>query len=222
MKEIINQINQSIEEKSNRLKEKTERYFAAINIPSSSNTQQSRNIKTNGSVPPISYVLYGIAGLSTVGALASESKIMCLGVAVASAFGGYSISKKMGIKTTPVSRSSPNENIGFVKNEVISKVLDAVKKITEEWEEFMELKQREIQSVISTSSLNENEKDLLSSKVFIFEIIDISISEFSSMVNTSVSAIDIKQKLEVYKDKVVSAIDEAAAKQKDKYNSLNL
>jgi hypothetical protein len=42
------------------------------------------------------------------------------------------------------------------------------------------------------------------------------------MVNTSVSAFDIKQKLEVYKDKIVSAIDKAAAKQKDKYNSLNL
>lgn len=222
MKEKIDQINQSIEEKRNRLKEKTERYFATINIPSNTDTLTSKNAVKNGGVPPISYILYGVAGLSAFGALASDSKILCLGVAAAGAFGGYKLSKKKGKITTPVSNSSPNDNIVFIKNEVISKVLESVKKITQEWEEFMELKQREIQSIISTSSLNESEKDLLSSKVYIYEIIDISISEFSSMVNASVSTIDIKQKHVLYKNKVISAIDKAAAKQVAKYNSLKI
>lgn len=220
MKEKINQINHSIDEKRNRLMEKAERYFASIIIPSNSALQQRDVTPNNGNVPPIAYILYGIAGLSAVGTLMSDSKVLCFGVAAASAFGGYKLSKRTTSNT--VSTQSSSINVSSLKNEVASKVLDAVKKITQEWDEFMALKQREIQGIITNSNLNDDEKDSLSSKVFIYEVIDISISEMTSMINKCADIVEIKQVLSIYKGKVKSAIDAAANKQTLKYNSLIL
>ena len=220
MKERIRQINQSIEEKQNRLKEKVERYFASIVIPSDDTLQQRNSTSKNKSAPPISYVLYGISALSAIGAITSDSKVLCLGVAAASAFGGYKLSKHANLSEDKVAISTTNANVGSIKNEVTSKVVDSVKKITQEWEEFMELKQHEIQGAIANSNLNGNEKDTQSSRVCIYEVIDISLSELSSTINKSADATEIKQKLSAYKGKVKSAIDNAAHKQISKYNSL--
>ena len=222
MKERISQINRSIEEKQNRLKEKAERYFASIVIPSDDTLRQGNSTSKNESAPPISYVLYGISALSAIGALTSASKVLCLGVAAASAFGGYKLSKRVNLSGDKDAINTTNANVDSIKNEVTSKVIDSIKKITQEWDDFMELKQCEIQSTIANSNLNDNEKDILSSKVFIYEIIDISLSEASSMINKSVDAPEIKQKLLAYKEKVKSAIDNAAHKQISKYNSLIL
>lgn len=220
MKDKISQINLSIEEKQNRLNEKVERYFDSIIIPSGDTIQERNSPTKNESTPPISYILYGVSALSVIGALISESKVLYLGVAAASAYGGYKLSKRSSQSENNVSGNSTTVNIGSIKNEVISKVLESIKKITQEWEEFMELKQREINGIIANSTLNESEKDSLYSKVFIYEVIDISISEFSSMVNKSADVTEIKQILSIYKERVKSAIDNAANEQKSKYSSL--
>lgn len=224
MKEIISQINQSIEEKRDRLKEKTERYFASITIPAGNTLQRSGVANKSKGVPPLSYILYGVAGISAIVAIASDSKdlykALCLAITAASASGGYILSKQSRTAKDNDSSYLHNVNIESLKNEVTSKVLDSVKKITQEWERFMELKQQEIRSVIAKSSLTDSEKDLLSSKVFIYEVISIRISEFSSMVNMSATTTELTQKIATYKDKVIAAIDSAAVKQILKYNSL--
>ena len=260
MKEKINQINQSIDEKRNRLMEKAERYFASIIIPSNITLQQRDVTANSGKVPPIAYILYGIAGLSAVGlaiilyytcilytcnkelsaTLDKQEKIgdevvgdwlllfdnsglislFLLGVAVASAIGGYKLSKRTNISKDKVSSYSQNVNIDSLKNEVSTKVLDSVKKITQEWEEFMELKQRELQSAISTSSIDDEEKESMLSKTNIYEIIDIRISEFLSMINSVSNPSDIKNQLDLYKSKLIFAIDSAAKRQISKYNLL--
>lgn len=220
MKEKIIQINSSIEEKRNRLKEKVDRYFASIRtLSSESSPQQSLVTNKNNSVPPISYILYGFAGLSVIGTLATNSKLLCLGIAAVSAFGGYKLSKQNSC--TPHSINTPtNSNIATIKNDVTSKILDSVKRITSEWEEFMEQNQKEIQNVISASSLSDSEKDTLISQVFIYEVIDISISEFSSMINSVSNTAELKQKMALYKSKLINAIDIAADKQIKKYKNL--
>lgn len=218
MKEKINQINFSIEEKRDRLKEKVERYFSAITIPSSC-VQKTSQTKTH-STPPISYILYGIAGLSAFGALCTDSKVLCLGLTVASAFGGYKMSRTIDNVSSSAGLNT-NLDISTLKNDIISKVLDAVKKTTNEWESFMELKQKEIQNEISLSSLPESQKDEMISKIFIYEVIDINISYFSSMIKTSVSVSDIKTQMNLYKTKFLSAIDDAASRQISKYKSIS-
>lgn len=218
MKERISQINLSIEEKKIHLINQVEQHFTAIRVTSSFDESQSKVIQNSKSAPPLTYILYAIAGLSAIGAIATESKVLCLGVAAASAIGGYKLSQNANAITT--NKPSHSTNIAAIKNIITTKVLESVKKTTNEWEEFMETNQKEIQNLISSSALDSNKKDYLYSLVFLYEVIDISISEFSSMISSSANTADINQALIKYKSKFISAIEAAASKQIAKYNLL--
>lgn len=226
MKEKINQINRSIEETRDRLKEKVERYFLAITVPNGQLPQQSVQRSKDAKTPPISYMLYGVAGLSfilTIASIASEaskaSKLLYLAAAAACAYGGYKLSHK-NKSNTSASSSSQVLDIDSLKNDVRTKVRESVTKTTKEWEQFMEMNQKEVQSAISSSSLNEAEKDSLLSKVYVYEVIGISLSDFLFMLNAAKDLSAIKQSIASYKAMLLDAIDKAAEKQIGKYNSL--
>ena len=232
MKEKINQINRSIEETRDRLKEKVERYFLAITVPNGQLPQQSVQGSKDAKTPPISYMLYGVAGLSfilTIASIASEaseaseaskaSKLLYLAAAAACAYGGYKLSHK-NKSNTSASSSSQVLDIDSLKNDVRTKVRESVTKTTKEWEQFMEMNQKEVQSAISSSSLNEAEKDSLLSKVYVYEVIGISLSDFLFMLNAAKDLSAIKQSIASYKAMLLDAIDKAAERQIGKYNSL--
>ena len=229
MKEKINQINRSIEETRDRLKEKVERYFLAITVPNGQLPQQSVQRSKDAKTPPISYMLYGVAGLSfilTIASIASEaseaskaSKLLYLAAAAACAYGGYKLSHK-NKSNTSASSSSQVLDIDSLKNDVRTKVRESVTKTTKEWEQFMEMNQKEVQSAISSSSLNEAEKDSLLSKVYVYEVIGISLSDFLFMLNAAKDLSAIKQSIASYKVMLLDAIDKATEKQIGKYNSL--
>ena len=223
MKEKINQINRSIEETRDRLKEKVERCFLAITVPNGQLPQQSVQRSKDAKTPPISYMLYGVAGLSFILMIASESsessKLLYLAAAAACAYGGYKLSHKNKSNTT-ASSSSQVLDIDSLKNDVRTKVRESVMKTTKEWEQFMEMNQKEVQSAISSSSLNEAEKDSLLSKVYVYEVIGISLSDFLFMLNAAKDLSAIKQSIASYKAMLLDAIDKAAEKQIGKYNSL--
>lgn len=235
MKEKINQINRSIEETRDRLKEKVERYFLAITVPNGQLPQQSVQRSKDAKTPPISYMLYGVAGLSfiltiaSIASIASEaseaseaskaSKLLYLAAAAACAYGGYKLSHK-NKSNTSASTSSQVLDIDSLKNDVRTKVRESVTKTTKEWEQFMEMNQKEVQSAISSSSLNEAEKDSLLSKVYVYEVIGISLSDFLFMLNAAKDLSAIKQSIASYKAMLLDAIDKAAERQIGKYNSL--
>lgn len=220
MKEKINQINRSIEETRDRLKEKVERYFLTITVPNGQLPQQSVQGRKDAKTPPISYMLYGVAGLSFILMIASESsKLLYLAAAAACAYGGYKLSHK-NKSNTSASSSSQVLDIDSLKNDVRTKVRESVTKTTKEWEQFMEMNQKEVQSAISSSSLNEAEKDSLLSKVYVYEVIGISLSDFLFMLNAAKDLSAIKQSIASYKAMLLDAIDKAAERQIGKYNSL--
>ncbi|UKI46608.1 MAG: hypothetical protein L6V92_03075 [Phocaeicola vulgatus] len=226
MKEKINQINRSIEETRDRLKEKVERYFLTITVPNGQLPQQSVQGRKDAKTPPISYMLYGVAGLSFILMIASESsessessKLLYLAAAAACAYGGYKFSHK-NKSNTSANTSSQVFDIDSLKNEVRTKVRESVTKTTKEWEQFMEMNQKEVQSAISSSSLNEAEKDSLLSKVYVYEVIGISLSDFLFMLNAAKDLSAIKQSVASYKVMLLDAIDKATEKQIGKYNSL--
>lgn len=226
MKEKINQINRSIEETRDRLKEKVERYFLAITVPNGQLPQQSVQGSKDAKTPPISYMLYGVAGLSVILMIASESsessessKLLYLAAAAACAYGGYKLSRK-NKSNTSASTSSQVIDIDSLKNDVRTKVRESVTKTTKEWEQFMEMNQKEVQSAISSSTLSEAEKDSLLSKVYVYEVIGISLSDFLFMLNAAKDLSAIKQSIASYKAMLLDAIDKAAEKQIGKYNSL--
>ncbi len=193
MKEKINQINQSIAEKRDRLKEKVEWYFDSIIIPSGTFLRQQDGANKKEST------------------FLSKIKDFV-----------RSMHSKFGSSKSSVSTTNSDLNISSIKNEIISKIIDSVKKTSNEWESFMELKQKEVQSVIASSSLSESQKDELISKICLYEVIDINIFEFSSMVGSANTSSDVEQCIGSYKSRLFAAIDTASGKQIVKYNSLVL
>lgn len=219
MKNKVNSVITALEDKRQRLKEKAERYFAAISFPTSSPVRRSNVVKKN--TPPISYILYGVAGLSAITALCTESgsaKFLCCSLAALSAFGGYKLANNTTGNHNDISPN--NHDKIFSKNEVISKVVDSVKRITNEWDDFMEIKQKDMQQSIQASDYTEEEKDSMMSKIFIYEVIDVSLSEFNQMVSSVEDVTTLKAKVNQFKSKVLSAIDNTVDKQVAKYSSI--
>ena len=218
MKERINLINQSIVERRARLQEKAERKFEAIVIPSTMSIPVS-NEQDKGGIPPISYILYGVAGLAAVGAIFAKAKLLFLGITAACAYGGYRTSK---INNPGNTQANPTTgcDMNSIKTEVTTKVIDAVKSMVKEWEDFMEVKQKEVRRTIDESSYSDAQKDSMMSKVYLFEIIDISLSDFTNMIKDVNDVGGIKSQVTTYKSKLIKAIDDAASRQTAKYSSI--
>ena len=90
MKEKVENINLLISEKRDGLKQKAEVSFSSI-IGAIRPTHLAVQPKQKN-IPPISYMLYGVAALSALGAVFSESKLLCSGLGLACAFAGYHLS----------------------------------------------------------------------------------------------------------------------------------
>lgn len=219
MNEKIDTINRSIEEKCCLLKDKVNGTLSSLNTTTNIEVQQNTGNHLQNKVPPMSYILYGITGLSLIRTIVSESKMLSLCIAAACGLGGYKLSKARTM--TPLVKDE-EPNFGSLKNDVLSKVVNTVKTATNEWEDFMELKQKEIQNEISMSSFEDGVKDSLLSKVYLYEVIDISISELSSLINISTNTLEIRQAIDQCKVKIISEIENASARQISKYNSLVL
>lgn len=220
MKEKLEQINQSIDVKKNRLMAKASEYFDAINLPTI--TIQNQNIvRTAGSkTPGLTYILYFIAVVFLFLAIFSDgSTFVFILLAAICAIGGYMFSKKNS--SSPVaSGHTVTQDINSIKASTISKGIDSVKKITHEWEEFMEKNQKEVYAAIDSSPFSMRQKDELSSRIFTYEVIDINLSDLMSLINSASSIADIQHKLNIFKSRFLKAIDTAANNQEKKYRSL--
>lgn len=220
MTKKIEQINQSVADKRNRLKEKVSRSFEAITLPTTPAVSR-REIEVSASkTPGLTYVLYVVAAIFVIiGICADDSSFWYFLMAVICAIGGYMFSKR-GTAQSVVAASSPSIDINSLKTTTISKGIDSVKNITREWEDFMELAQKEMFAAIDSSSFSESQKDCLSSKIFSYEVIDINLSDLMSMINSANSVSEIQQNICGFKSKFLDAIDLAADNQMKKYRSL--
>lgn len=220
MKEKLEQINQSINTEKNRLMAKTSEYFDAITLPTE--MVQSRNMgKSMGKkTPGLTYILYVIALVFLFLALFSDgSTFVFILLAAICAIGGYMFSKKN--TSSPVASGyTVTQDINSIKAGTISKGIDYVKKITHEWEEFMEKNQKEVYAAIDSSPFSMRQKDELSSMIFTYEVIDINLSDLMSLINSASSIADIQHKLNIFKSRFLKAIDTAANNQEKKYRSL--
>lgn len=238
MQNKINQIIKSIETEASQLKRKIETDFSAISNFSSikSNTTQVGEEEGLLRLPKI---LYTASALLGGGALLSkfvslqkqkeqdydfgkDSRFLPIGLTIASlssAVGGFLTSRHIQAKR---SSSSSFANIDFtaLKNDITSESIAAVKSITNEWEEFMETNQQKMLSSINSSTLSQNQKDELSSKIFTYEVIDVNLSELMTLINTASSISEIVKNLDLFRSKLISATKNAAEKQIEKYKSL--
>lgn len=132
---------------------------------------------------------------------------------------GYILSKVISHDSSKTP-SHESLNIENIKNEVISKGIASVKYITNDWDDFMEKNQKELFKDIDSSSLSENEKDNLTSKIFSFEVVDINLSDLMSLINSAATLTDIVKGINDFKSMFIASIENTVNKQIAKYNSL--
>lgn len=220
MEENTKKIISAIEEKRERLKEKTTRCFTAIKIPTGQVSLEDTMSSKRNAVPPISYISYGGAVCSAIGAMSSDTKWPFLLLTAGLAYAGYRFSNKPGSSNR--ANHTGGHSLNDLKNTIMQKGLDVVKKTTTEWEEFIELKKVEMQNIISNSPMDANEKDVAMSKTYLYEVIDISVSEFSAMINAAKSSSDINHAIDKYKIEVIASIEKTVNRQIETYKTLGL
>lgn len=219
MKEKIEEIIKSIDaEKILLIQELTKDFESLVNIPGTAIQHRNSVATSTGKTPGMVYILYVLAVIFFIVALTSESTFVCLILAVLCGWGGYKFSKKNTLPSNEV--AAPRIDLNTVKSNASSKGIEAVKRITGEWNEFMGKNQDKVYAIIDSSYQHEQEKDELTSKIFSYEVIDINLSELMILINSASSIGDIKQKLDAYKSKFIKAIESASYNQKNKYNSL--
>ncbi len=223
MKKIIETINRSITVKCNQLKNEVNMGFSSIVLPNSLPLAPQTS-SSKSTTPPISYILYGVAGLSAIGAFTASDngsigpKLLGLGFAALCAIGGYKFSKPAAKEE--VVTGSPNINLDNYKNDVSSKVISILKKVSEEWDDFMQANKNQLQLAINNSELDATTKDEMMNKIFIHEVFDIRLADFNKHINLVNTITDLKTTIESFKEKVLTDIDNAVKKQINKYNSM--
>lgn len=218
MQKLIENINRTIASKCNQLKSVVNVDLSSIVLPNT--LSPVPQAKTNqSSTPPISYILYGLAGLSTIGALSiSGFRLIGLGIAAVCAYGGYKTSQhntSMNVVT-----GTPIINLENLKNDVSSKVISVFKKVSGEWDDFIQQTKNNLLDAINQSTLDSSQKDEMMNKVFIHEVFDISLADFNDKMNSVNSIKELRSVMESFKSRLINAIDETARKQIEKYNSL--
>ena len=220
MKEKIKQINQSIAIKRDRLKDQATRSFESITLPTAPAVSHGTSVSSVTKTPGLTYVLYAITvALVIIGICSEGSTLLMFILAVFSAIGGFLFAKRQTTTSVAVP-STLSADLNSIKSNVISQGIDSVKGITQDWDEFMEKKQKEMYDAIDSSNLSESQKDGLSSRIFSYEVIDINLSDLMTKINSATSVSEIQQRLDSYKTQLMNAIDIAAEKQMNKYNSL--
>ena len=220
MEEIIKNANDAIIEKRDRLKEKAERYFAVIQVPNSVSDIKQRKAK---STPPISKILYGLAGAMVAGTCTdliegTACKIGTLILAGCSVLGGYRIARN--IKKSASVNVAPRNSLYAVKSELTQKVIDAVKKTGDEWIEFITPRQKEILQAIENADCQEERKMGLKDKVCLYEILDIKVLSLTQMIDSVNDISGFNAALSECRKLLLSAIDKTASVQMQKYGSL--
>lgn len=216
MKEQITRINASIDAKRQLLKEKADRQFSTIQTIAGS-SQRMPQVQANKPkpTPPISYILYGIAGVALLGTLVAESKSPLALLTVASAAGGYWLSRP---KQKPAPQTA-GDTLDTTRSRVVEKVVDTVKNISNEWETFMAQMQKEVQQVMR-ENVQEDLQDEMLAAVCLYEILDIRTSAFLDAANRADSPEQLRQVVASFNQSLSEAIDKAAEKQKGKYSAL--
>ena len=90
------------------------------------------------------------------------------------------------------------------------------RKVTDEWDEYMQHNKNNLQDAINQSTLNENQKDEMTNRIFIHEVFDISMADFNTRMNTARTVAEIKSAIETFRSKMLNAIESTGRKQMEK------
>lgn len=220
MKATIEQVIQDLNEKGSRLKSKVNTTFDGIVIPDKPNS--SVNSTSHKSTPPISYILYGVAGISLISGLMADAtilKLIGIGLGCASGYGGYKLSSSGTTNSSGLRMS--DVNFDDIKTETTRKITECIKTISSDWEQFMRFKHKAVQDAVKSSdSLSDSEKNERLSKLYTYEVIDISVYDIMSKAKTAKDSLSLRQMLNEFREQILSAIERTVQKQIKTYHSI--
>ena len=121
------------------------------------------------------YLLITAAGLAVAGAAMEDARALCLTGAAVSAGAGVLISRKQ-TNNTP---STPLINLSSLKVKLTSEVISASEAISNEWEEFIIARHESLKQFIESSTLEQDKKEEMLSKLYYYERIKVSYPEIS-------------------------------------------
>lgn len=219
MQQTILKISQEIDQQKQALTQQVEGAFAQYLQPSA----PQLTVAPKRSIPPISYILGGIAVvccasslISMTGEKASITKgIVSLGCAAASALGAYKTAKPAQRSSSPAFSSQQT----VTKSQLIADINALMKKLDTAWENFMMEKQTAVRASIDALPQDDKAKQSLLSKIYTYEIIDISLLELIETINAASDA-DLSGVAKTCRNNILKAIEQATERQKQKYTSL--
>lgn len=84
----------------------------------------------------------------------------------------------------------------------------------------MEIQQKELQNTVQNSNYSDQEKDDMLSKIFVYEVIDISLSEVNRTISDATDSESLKRQIQLIKTRIINAIDLSLNQQINKYQSV--
>jgi len=228
MKQQIEQIIKAITNKRNELVDEARNKFDNIQI----SDRKSPSVPKQGKrhqTPPISYILYGVGGLSLISALCADSdetgtKITMGIICAACIVGGYALGQKSASKSPVKTTTNSANTFRGTKDFVANNVSKSVELVVKAWDNFMASKKAEIQRLLRESAIPQDKLDELISKTLFTETIDVSLMDYKAKLAGVAEDADEAQNLKRVKqecrDSFIAKIDEAANKQIAAYKSI--
>lgn len=215
MEATINKVVGEIKCESIRLQQVAHSMISAINVKTTSSVSvQEANA---GKKPPISTILYGASVVSAIVALAGDKKLPWLIAAGACAYGGYKLGHKVPQSTIQNGQKGSVEDISSIKTKTMSTLIDIKKQVSKEWESFMEQKQVEVKSAITSSNLSEQEKSEWLSRIFVYDVLDISMSDINRNMGQAISIDDVMRNIKEFETTITKALRTAEQSQIARY-----
>lgn len=220
MQQAIEQVSLEIRQQQPLLLEQVERTFA----PFLTTATPQPVVVTKKKTPPITYICGALsAGFAAWGAvqLTNEKSsglgaFVSIGVAAASAYGAYRTLPKKQLQ--PAAASAAPQ--GVSKHTVIDALNQLVRKIDQTWEDFMVGEQKKVRESIEALSIDTNAKLDLQSKIYTYEIVDVSLRELIANINDASEA-ELPMAVRACAQQLKTAIEKAVADQLQKYAALN-
>lgn len=218
MEEFILKVNHAINEKRGRLIEKTESYFATIQIPL--NLGQDNKQMVSPQTPLVSKLLYGATGALVIGAVTNFtesyfSKGALLLTAVGSAWGGYSLAAHVKAKGK-LHKQPHSQSVFAIKNIIMAKVVDIVKKISQEWIDFISLQQKSIRLSVQCSNWAEERKENFLNRISVYEVVEVKLINISSVIDDVQDMSQLQSAISKCKQLLIDGLNRTIDKQLDK------
>lgn len=231
MKQRIEETNTSIQQRGEQLKREANKLFDKI-VKSSGTTavietpSKQKESSLNQTLP---YILCGVGVMVPIMAHTLRYsdqdptpvvKITSILIGSGLCYLGYRLKQKQRIQGN--SKTIPHNYASFdeTRNEARKKVNEAIVKISDEWDSFMEQTKQQLQQYINELDVDIDRKANMKSKTYIYKRVTISQTSFFADMQRVKTLDELEECVDKYRTKTIEAIEETVKLQTGTYNEI--